>query len=106
MPELPHIALPLVLDQRTERFVRKFRNWLSQLSRDLAEEDIRDERHVAPPLPQRRQPEHQACQAKVEIFAEPAFGDAALEIAIGCCYDAYVHGCGDGRADTIKRLFL
>lgn len=106
MPELPHIALPFMFGQRTERLVRELRHRLTHLTGDVVEKYICEDRHVAGPFSQRGKPKHETCQAEIEIFTEPAFGNPSLQIAIRRGHDTHIYRRGDRRADAIEGFLL
>ena len=58
------------------------------------------------PVLQWREPKHQTLQPEIQIFPEPAFGHASLEITIGRRHYADIDGRRGRCADPIEGFFL
>src|SRR5207244_4034184 len=78
----------------------------ARLGAGVLQEASRQWSHVLAPLAQRRQAEHQALKAEVEVLAEPTLRDAALEGPIAGGDDPHVHRGGTCRPDPVEGLFL
>src|SRR5207247_9458808 len=77
--QLADVAGPVVPLERAQRRLRE-RRTPARLGAGVLQEASRQWSHVlAPPLAQRLQAEHQALPAEVEVLAQPAPRDAALD---------------------------
>src|SRR2546425_859364 len=74
--------------------------------RSFLQEARGQRRDILPPLAERRQGEDQALQAEVEVLAEPALRDAALEVPVARGDHPHVHRGGTRGPDPVERLFL
>src|SRR5688572_21955277 len=84
IPQLSDVARPLILLEQLERLGRQPAEALPELPVVAIDEVRREQRHVAPPLTQRRQGDGHHLQAVEEIFAELSSLDIVLQVAVGC----------------------
>src|SRR6059036_175444 len=103
--ELADVAGPVVPLERAQRRLRE-RRTPARLGAGVLQEANRQWSHVLAALAERRQAEHQALQAEVEVLAEPTLRDAALEGPIAGGDDPHVHRGGTCRPDPVEGLFL
>ncbi len=90
--QLAHVARPLIRIERRHGFRRKALNGLPHLARQLDQEVLGHERHVARALAKRRQLDGNHVEAVEEVLTELPFCDKHRQVAIGRRDDADVGG--------------
>src|SRR5206468_5522661 len=104
--KLAHVAGPGVGPQRDDGVLGQRDARPAELGGGLTDDPRREHHDVVGPRAQRRQPEHQALEPEPEILAEPALGDAPLEVAVARGHDAHVHARRPRGAHPVKDLLL
>ncbi len=93
-PELAHVARERLLGDGGLVARREHRL--------VSQEVTQEERDVLAPLPERRDGDVEDREAEVEVLAERALSDEALEIAVGRGDEAHVHRPVRGLADATR----
>src|SRR5205814_149281 len=89
--ELAHVARPGVAEQAVRQLGCQLRWRPARARRREREKVAREEQHVAAALAERRQPEPDRGEAKVEVGSKRPLRHAALERAMGGGDHAHVH---------------
>src|SRR5687767_8101780 len=106
MTKFAYVSRPSVGAQQTQGIIGQLKRRTSHLLGDFCKRPFRENRNVARPLTQGRQPKDKTLEAEVQVFTKPALRDASLQVAVCGRHDSYVHRRRKGRSDTIERLFL
>src|SRR6476660_4890319 len=104
--ELPDVSRPSVGAQQAQSVGGQLRTRLLHPLGDVGEGRFGNHRDVAGPLTQWRETKHEPFQSEVQIFPEPAFGYAALEIPVGGSDDPDIDSRRRRGTHSVKRLFL
>ena len=88
--ELAHVAGPCVLEHRLEGLRVKARSGPAELAAEAADEVLRQERDVLPPLAQGGHRDRNDVQPVIKVFAELPLRDRARQVAMRGRHNAHV----------------
>ena len=104
--EFAHVAGPVVVGQRFERFFADLHARAAVLAAKLGQKLARQQRNVLLALAQRRHKKRNHVEAIEEIFAEVALGDLFFEILVGGGDEAHIDAQGLRAADRREQLVV
>src|SRR6476620_2910019 len=92
--------------QRRQGFLREHDVMTSALYCSLLIEPLGQQPDIVRPFTKGRQMQHDPFEPKIQIFPEPAFDHAAMQVLVGGGDNPDIDGSRFGITDAVKRLFL